>query len=323
MSPILVRPVREQLEHDRVIRLLQSRYRRRFTVEVNLGSEETAAGRHRDRGAVSRPRADVTEVARKLLGVVEVETGESVNQLEALAQWARYGRLPVEFALYVPVAAAGAARRLCADHRIGVTEIWTYHTLGDQVRFAQIDRAPVAGKLAAARAAAAAARRASSKASRPAAGPRQTSKKPAGSGRTSWRAWSRWKRTSRSTSSRRWRSGRGSGSCPWSSSFTCRLPPWAWPGGCAADHASASRRFAPITRVGDQVRFAQVHRAAARREAGRGQGGCGRGQAGSGAGSRGRESRRGESAVRREAGFGEARRTGRRSARLRSRHDRR
>jgi hypothetical protein len=181
LSPILVRPVREQLEHDRVIRLLQSRYRRRFTVEVNLGSEEAAPV---GSGAEAQfPDLVLTspKSARKLLGVVEVETGESVNQLEALAQWARYGRLPVEFALYVPVAAAGAARRLCADHRIGVTEIWTYHTLGDQVRFAQVHRAPVAGKLAAARAAAAAARRASSNSSTPAAGPRRTSKKPAAS----------------------------------------------------------------------------------------------------------------------------------------------
>jgi hypothetical protein len=31
VSPILVRPVREQLEHDRVIRLLQVRLKRRTT----------------------------------------------------------------------------------------------------------------------------------------------------------------------------------------------------------------------------------------------------------------------------------------------------
>ena len=42
MSPILVRPVREQLEHDRIIRLLPARYRRRFEVGINPGLEQNA-----------------------------------------------------------------------------------------------------------------------------------------------------------------------------------------------------------------------------------------------------------------------------------------
>ena len=42
MSPILVRPVREQLEHDRVIRLLQAKYKRKFDVAINPGNEQTA-----------------------------------------------------------------------------------------------------------------------------------------------------------------------------------------------------------------------------------------------------------------------------------------
>ena len=41
MSPILIRPVREQLEHDRIIRLLIARLRRRFDVATNLGAELT------------------------------------------------------------------------------------------------------------------------------------------------------------------------------------------------------------------------------------------------------------------------------------------
>ena len=41
MSPILVRPVREQLEHDRVIRLLQAKYKRKFEVAINPGHEQT------------------------------------------------------------------------------------------------------------------------------------------------------------------------------------------------------------------------------------------------------------------------------------------
>jgi hypothetical protein len=173
LSPILVRPVREQLEHDRVIRLLQARYKRRFTVGVNLGGEQTAP-------VGAAPDAQFPDLVltapgagRKLAGVVEVETNESTNQLEAMAQWARFGRLPVEFILYVPAAVAGVARRLCSDHVVGVTEIWTYHAVADQVRFAQVHRAPLAEKLAAGRAAAAEARRAASPApSKPAGKPK-------------------------------------------------------------------------------------------------------------------------------------------------------
>jgi hypothetical protein len=163
LSPILVRPVREQLEHDRVIRLLQPRYKRRFTVGMNPGAEQSSpVGTPPD---LQFPDLVLTTpgTGKKLAGVVEVETNESVNQLEAMAQWARFGRLPVEFILYIPSGVAGVARRLCADHGIGVTEIWTYHTVGDQVRFAQVHRAPLAEKLAAARVAAAEARRAGAK----------------------------------------------------------------------------------------------------------------------------------------------------------------
>ena len=160
MSPILVRPVREQLEHDRVIRLLQAKYKRRFTVGINPGTEQTAAV---GAGAEAQyPDVVLTSPGsgKKLAGVIEVETSESVNQLEAMAQWARFGKLPVEFILYIPSGVAGVARRLCGDLGIGVTEIWTYHTVGDQVRFAQVHRAPLAEKLSAARAAASEARRA-------------------------------------------------------------------------------------------------------------------------------------------------------------------
>ena len=167
MSPILVRPVREQLEHDRVIRLLQPRYKRRFTVGINPGIEQTfPVGTPPD---LQYPDLVLTTpgTGKKLAGVIEVETNESVNQLEAMAQWARFGRLPVDFILYIPSGAVGVARRLCSDHGIGVTEIWTYHTVGDQVRFAQVHRAPLADKLAAARAVAAEARRASAREGEP------------------------------------------------------------------------------------------------------------------------------------------------------------
>ncbi len=140
MSPILVRPVREQLEHDRIIRLLQTKYRRRFDAGINPGKEQnTPVG--------SGPTAlypDLvlcsTERGRRLQAVVEVETGESVNHLEALAEWAHYARVRAGFHLYVPSTMVDVARQLCDDNQIQVGEIWSYHTLGDEVRFALVHR---------------------------------------------------------------------------------------------------------------------------------------------------------------------------------------
>ena len=40
MSPILVRPVREQLEHDRIIRLLQGKFKRKYEAGMNPGIEQ-------------------------------------------------------------------------------------------------------------------------------------------------------------------------------------------------------------------------------------------------------------------------------------------
>ncbi len=157
MSPILIRPVREQLEHDRIIRLLQLRYKRRFTVGLNVGSDLVVPVGEGPLALYPDLVLAPTGRARKVVGVVEVETGESVNNLEAIAEWARFGRLPVEFALYVPASAMDVAKRLCSNHEIGVTEIWTYHMIGDQLRFTLVHKSPVEAKIAAARAAASAA----------------------------------------------------------------------------------------------------------------------------------------------------------------------
>lgn len=139
MSPILVRPVREQLEHDRVIRLLQQDLsKRKVEVGINPGTEQNASV-----GAGSRKEyPDVVlysvDKGRKVIGVLEVETGESVNHLEAMAQWAHLAKLKVPFHLYVPMGSVDVARRLSADYRIPVTEIWSYHQVGDQFRFTLI-----------------------------------------------------------------------------------------------------------------------------------------------------------------------------------------
>ena len=140
MSPILVRPVREQLEHDRIIRLLHARFRRKYEASMNPGIEQnTPVGTgpsavYPDLVLLSQDRGHRLQV------VVEIETGESVNHLEALAQWAHYGRIRAAFHLYVPAGMVDVARRLCEDNQIHVAEIWSYHIVGDEPRFTVVHR---------------------------------------------------------------------------------------------------------------------------------------------------------------------------------------
>jgi hypothetical protein len=76
------------------------------------------------------------------MGTVEVETAESVNHLEAMAQWAHLGRARAPFHLYVPAGSVDIAKRLAAENDVNVAEIWSYHTIGDQTRFTLVHRAP-------------------------------------------------------------------------------------------------------------------------------------------------------------------------------------
>ena len=142
MSPILVRPVREQLEHDRVIRLLQARYKRKFQVSINPGREQTSPVVIRGSEWYPDLLLQSSDARPKLLGVVEAETAESVNHLEAMSQWATFARLRVPLHLYVPVSSVDAARRLCASLHISVSEIWAYNALGDEILFALVHRLP-------------------------------------------------------------------------------------------------------------------------------------------------------------------------------------
>jgi hypothetical protein len=140
LSPILVRPVREQLEHDRIIRLLHAKFRRKYEAAMNPGNEQNApvgtgpSALYPDLLLMSPDRG------HKLQVVVEIETGESVNHLEALAQWAHFARTRAAFHLYVPAGMVDVARRLSEDNQIYVSEIWSYHILGDQPRFTLVHR---------------------------------------------------------------------------------------------------------------------------------------------------------------------------------------
>jgi hypothetical protein len=144
VSPILVRPVREQLEHDRVIRLLQVRLKRRHEVVANIGEDQTVPVRIGQVQIFPDLVLTSTDRGRKLMGTVEVETAESVNHLEAMAQWAHLGRARAPFHLYVPAGSVDMARRLASENQVNVAEIWSYHTIGDQTRFTPVYRAPAA-----------------------------------------------------------------------------------------------------------------------------------------------------------------------------------
>ena len=167
MSPILVRPVREQLEHDRVIRLLQVRLKRRADVAINIGDQQTVPVRIGQVQIFPDLVLTSPDKGRKLLGTVEVETAESVNHLEAMAQWAHLGRARAPFHLYVPVGSVDIARRLASENQVNVAEIWSYHTIGDQTRFTMVHRASPAPETR-----------------KPAAEPRRASEKSAGASKS-------------------------------------------------------------------------------------------------------------------------------------------
>lgn len=140
LSPILVRPVREQLEHDRVIRLLQAKLKRKHDVAANVGDEQTASLKIGPGQMFPDLLLTSQDKAHRLEGIIEVETGESVNHLEAMAQWAHFGRAKAPFHLYVPVNAVDIARRLCVENQVTVAEIWSFHSLADQTRFTLVQK---------------------------------------------------------------------------------------------------------------------------------------------------------------------------------------
>jgi hypothetical protein len=141
VSPILTRPVREQLEHDRVIRQLQAKYKRKTDVIINPGNEQNGSVTVGE--LVVFPDVLVfAEGTKRLLTTVEVETGESVNPIEARAEWGVYSKLKLPMHLYVPPACVEAVKRICDEYQIVVAELWTYTTSFDQVRFTLVSKSP-------------------------------------------------------------------------------------------------------------------------------------------------------------------------------------
>ncbi len=124
--PIYIRPAREQAEHDRLISFLESQHKSEFEVLTNRGDARDFG--LKVGGGTYFPDLILLK-AKKLAGVIEIETGESTNNLEALAQWVHFGKARVPFHLYVPELMLDAARRFSALNQIAITEIWTYRVL--------------------------------------------------------------------------------------------------------------------------------------------------------------------------------------------------
>jgi hypothetical protein len=135
LSPILIRPIREQIEHDRIIRVLQARLRKQYDVEANIGDERRVPVRVGLQTLYPDLVLTAMGAPRKLQGIIEVETIESVNYLEAMAEWAHYAKAKAPFHLYVPQTLVDMARRLLETHQIEVDQLWSYAALGDQVHF--------------------------------------------------------------------------------------------------------------------------------------------------------------------------------------------
>ena len=141
MSPIFVRPVREQLEHDRLIRFLQTKYKRKFDAAINVGDEQVTPVKI---GQSTFFPDLVLMSGKRLAGLVEVETGESVNNLEAMAQWVHFSRARVPFHLYVPVQAYDVARRLSDANHVRAAEVWTYRPTVDWFDLVRVFNDPAA-----------------------------------------------------------------------------------------------------------------------------------------------------------------------------------
>src|SRR6185436_1097898 len=122
------------------IRLLQAKCRRKYEAGINPGAEQNVAVGTGPSAVYPDVVLQSQERSRRLEGIIEVETGESVNHLEALAEWAHFSKLRAPFHLYVPSGMVDVARRLCEDNQIVVAEIWSFHGMGDDVRFTLVHR---------------------------------------------------------------------------------------------------------------------------------------------------------------------------------------
>jgi hypothetical protein len=142
LSPIFTRPYREQHEHDRIIRQLQARYKRKHEVVINPGHEQHGSVTVGELAVYPDLLLYSQAPTHHLEATVEVETSESVHLLEARAEWGVFSQVPVPFVLYVPISMLDTARRIIDEQQWLVAEIWTYLPGMDQLRFVQVFKHP-------------------------------------------------------------------------------------------------------------------------------------------------------------------------------------
>ncbi|MGH7254346.1 MAG: hypothetical protein ACREI3_01090 [Nitrospirales bacterium] len=123
--PITQRDFGKQAIHDHVVRLVAQQWAAsmRYRMDANPGLEENAwAGSSQtypDLVGWTRQGRHRTPVL-----IAEVETEETVNEIEAKDQWRLYGKLGVPFYLIVPRGYGVTAQRLA--RRVGVTPCQIY-----------------------------------------------------------------------------------------------------------------------------------------------------------------------------------------------------
>jgi hypothetical protein len=115
---------------------------RRFEVRSNVGNEETVSVRSGGRNCFPDLVLTTKVGGRRVHAVVEVETSESVNHLEAMSEWRHFAKVRGSFYLYVPAGFTELALRLCQASEVNVTEIWAYYAIDSKAKFSMSYRSP-------------------------------------------------------------------------------------------------------------------------------------------------------------------------------------
>lgn len=131
-----------QLTHDSVVRASRDTYselaNQGYMISINPAQEHNqyvgGANKLYPDLIVWRPNANDRSTGTAII-IEEVETEDSVNEIEA-QQWVAYGKLNIsQFRLIVPTQKAADALRIVQQYNIKVTEIWHYSSVGGKIYF--------------------------------------------------------------------------------------------------------------------------------------------------------------------------------------------
>jgi hypothetical protein len=138
------RTASSQSEHDRVIEAWAQIAARRFSGDVQVGTNPGDLRRIQV-GPDDDARFPDILVWRAEAGdgrdgtaelVAEIETADTLAVNE-VSEWAAYGRLMVPFHLIVPVGSEEQAIRLLKKRSVRVSQLWSYEIVGGEVIFSQ------------------------------------------------------------------------------------------------------------------------------------------------------------------------------------------